>query len=493
MKAFRAFLANQWLLCSPPILVLVVIASLDNADKQLLSSSFPILEKTLGWGAYELGNFSLANNLAYALSLPVWGWLIHRRSDVKNLQQLLASACGVWGLATIGIAVVTRASDVSMPSPLSSSVSRNLQVAVRSINGMALGSILPLSQSLLSEYVPENLRGQAFGMLGAGEKLAGTLASTCIVWLGDYWYYVYYVLGLVSVAMGLVAHYMSRITYISTQQSKMNDEYNKQASNNESDVLDDSGMVNDSGDFANDHGKNLSLRQIIKRIIRLPAFICLVAQGVFGGTPWDMMSFLLLLMDWKGFTKEQIALIQITSGFSSMLGGWFGGVMGDYAARGLFGGRKSSQGRIILALASVILGIPLYGLFLYSTNYSWALLWMNLFQLTATWAPPAAIRPICVDLTNGPSERAQIVALWIVLEKLSGALFGAPLVGYLTNRMITSEDHEATNNKDKAEALAFNLFLLSGIFWGICAFFWFVMLITTQRTQIRTSHKNFGV
>mmetsp|Transcript_20018 Transcript_20018/g.41453 ORF Transcript_20018/g.41453 Transcript_20018/m.41453 type:complete len:227 (-) Transcript_20018:387-1067(-) len=217
-----------------------------------------------------------------------------------------------------------------------------------------------------------------------------------------------------------------------------------------------------------------------------------------------MMSFLLLLMNWRGFTKDQIVTIQITSGISSMAGGWFGGVMGDYAARELFqrgggernnnkGNNKGSRGRIVLALVSVVLGIPLYGLFLRSKEFGWALLWMNLFQLVATWPPSAAIRPICVDLTSGPSERAQIVALWVVLEKISGAVFGAPLVGYLTSRMLADHDDEHENDHDhatgnqleKAEALAFNLFLLSGMFWGACAFFWFVMLRTTQK---KTTH-----
>jgi hypothetical protein len=35
--------------------------------------------------------------------------------------------------------------------------------------------------------------------------------------------------------------------------------------------------------------------------------------------------------------------------------------------------------------------------------------------------------------------------------------------------------------RDKARALAFNLFLLSGLFWGICAFFWAVMSVVIQR------------
>ena len=83
--ALRSFLSDQWFLCSQlPILILIVIASLDNADKQLLASSFPILEKLLRWDIQQLGYFSLCTNLSYALSLPLWGWLIHHRSSSSS-------------------------------------------------------------------------------------------------------------------------------------------------------------------------------------------------------------------------------------------------------------------------------------------------------------------------------------------------------------------------------------------------------------------------
>ena len=65
-----------------------------------------------------------------------------------------------------------------------------------------------------------------------------------------------------------------------------------------------------------------------------------------------------------------------------------------------------------------------------------ALIFINIFHLVAPWTPPAAIRPICADLTKNPSERAQIVSMWSILEKVSAAIFGAPLVGYLTSNMM---------------------------------------------------------
>ena len=414
------------------------MASLDNADKQLLASSFPVLEKDLHLSVQTLGYFSLFSNLSYAISLPFWGYLVHKYGVLK-IHVVLSVACTCWGVATCGIAL------------MGSSVIA--QAVFRAINGFALGSILPLSQTLLVELVDPTMRGTAFGMMGLCEKLAGTVAAASIVYYDTVWRRPYYVLGIFSIMMGYVA---LKELHPSKRSLKRKD--------------DGTGTISTSG------ASKLTLRQIIQRIVRLPAFICLVAQGIFGGTPWDIMSFLLLLLDWRGFSKEQIVSIQFTSGLSATIGGWLGGVLGDYAY-----GVSGTKGRIGVALVSVVGGIPLYGLYIYATNYRLAILWSNLFHLIATWSP-AILRPICSDLTRNPSERAQIVSLWIMLEKAAGAMFGAPLVGYLTSRMMTEDELNTTGvSEGKAQALAFNIFLLSATFWTICAIFWVAMAITLPK------------
>ena len=543
---------SSLLLSSPVVVVLVIIASLDNADKQLLASSYSILERLLRLDVEQLGYFSLATNLSYALSLPFWGWWIHRltltttaekttttttdtttattnsstnhiatgvnnprsrrvlsptesdhrkssthddnatrsfRSSTNNaLFKLLAVACGSWGLATIGIAVTTlhwssllssSSSSLSSSSPppyYSSRISWSVQIILRSLNGMALGSIIPLSQSLLVEVTPANLRGQAFGLLSVGEKLAGAVSSSAIVHYDNtdssstttttttttkwQWQDVYYSLGIASIVMGSIAfsiggggagwksnggggasaddlYSKSKSKSKSTRMNKKKYsdlEERESSTNDEMEHLVETGeavvVAQRRRDFSSNEyngndeenrvcryeestQKQLPLRQIVTRIVRLPAFVCLVAQGVFGGTPWDMMSYLLLLMDWRGLTKDQIVTIQFTNGLSSMLGGWVGGVMGDVAASwcdhdGRLGRRPrnhkdnndedndntSSKGRIILAMVSVVGGIPIYGLFICSNSFEWALLWSNLFHFWATWTPSGAIRPI---------------------------------------------------------------------------------------------------
>ena len=381
------------------------------------------------------------SNLSYAISLPFWGYLVHKYG-VSKIHIVLSVACLGWGLSTCAIAL------------LGSSVFG--QAVFRALNGFALGSILPLSQTLLVELVDSTMRGRAFGMMGLFEKLAGTVAAASVVYYESAWRRPYYALGIFSVLMGYVS--LKELNPSRREKGRLG-----------------TGRGKDSSSTT----KQLTLKQIIQRIVRLPAFVCLVAQGIFGGTPWDIMSFLLLLLDWRGFSKEQIVSIQFTSGLSATLGGWLGGVLGDYAHS--VGGTKA---RIYLAIISVVGGIPLYGLYIYATDYRSAVLWSNLFNLWATWTPPGALRPICADLTRNPSERAQIVSLWIVLEKASGAIFGAPLVGYLTSHMMTEDEMNTTGiSVGKAEILAKNIFLLSGTFWIVCALFWVAMAVTLPRKR----------
>lgn len=454
-------LTSQVALCNIPVLVLVLVASLDNADKCLLGSSFPLLEKILHLSVETLGYFSLFTNLSYALSLPLWGWLVHRHG-MAQIHRVLAVACAWWGAATIGIALSGR--HIAG------------QALFRALNGFALGSILPLSQTMLVGMVSTDMRGRAFGYMGMCEKLAGTLAAASVIYFEN-WQNPYYVLGFLSLGMAVVARH--ELTPGKRQQAK---ERKRRlvagAKNTDSDIEDGNDDDSEQQQDEETHQPKLTVRQILERIVRMPAFLCLVAQGVFGGTPWDMMSFMLLLLDWRQFSKEQIVAIQFSTGISSTIGGWMGGVLGDYAAS-----RFHSQGRIVVALISVLGGIPLYGMFLFSTNYHAALFYTNLFSLIATWPTAGALRPICAQLARNPSERAQIVSLWIVLEKTSGAIFGAPLVGYLTSHMVGMQKEGTTDQvemEQKASALAWNLFGLSAFFWAACAAFWVGMACTIE-------------
>ena len=245
VNSLYSFATSQAALCSFPTTVLVIVASLDNADKQLLASSFPILERTLNLDVKTLGYFSLFSNLSYALSLPLWGFLVHKYG-LFNIHVLLSIACTSWGCATLGIAVWGD--------------SMLCQALLRAINGVMLGSILPLSQTLLVEMVSVSIRGRAFGWMGLCEKLAGTMAASSVVYWDENWQYSYRVLGIFSIFMGLVAFRALNPRFFFKGRAEIITKQN----------------------FGREDEVPLSLRQVTEKIIKLPAFLCMVAQGIFG-------------------------------------------------------------------------------------------------------------------------------------------------------------------------------------------------------------------
>eukprot|EP00574_Skeletonema_japonicum_P001754 CAMPEP_0201738548 /NCGR_PEP_ID=MMETSP0593-20130828/45308_1 /ASSEMBLY_ACC=CAM_ASM_000672 /TAXON_ID=267983 /ORGANISM="Skeletonema japonicum, Strain CCMP2506" /LENGTH=456 /DNA_ID=CAMNT_0048232769 /DNA_START=8 /DNA_END=1378 /DNA_ORIENTATION=- len=429
--------SSTTVLCKLPVLLLVIIAALDSADKALLAASFPMLEKTLGLHVDTLGYFSLFTNLSYALSLPLWGWIIHRYT-VDRSHIILCTSCFLWGVATLFISI----SDSAIS-----------QALFRSLNGAALASIMPLSQMMLTEYVLPSHHGRAFGLMGFLEKIAATMSTSAVIWWED-WTNPYRFVGCLSIFMAV----MSR-SHLKMGRRKVDDKKNEEDEEEQQQRL-------------KGEEKEMTLLQIFHRISQIPVFTYLVAQGLFGAIPWDMMSFILLLLEWKDFTRNQIISFQISAGVFGTLGAFLGGVLGDYFA-------FSPRGRIHVALTSVIGGTIFYGLFLFSKSYQYAVFWYSMFHLWGGWTPAATLRPICAKLAENASERAQIVAAWILLEKTSSAIFGAPLVGFLTKRLFDSTDNAsdeaALANHEKADALAFNLFVLSTLFWFVCAYFFVLM------------------
>ena len=133
LRSVTTTLAAFRVVLNLPTFIIIVIAALDSADKGLLASSFPMLEKQLGMSVDTLGYFSLFTNLSYSFALPLWGWCVHRYS-IKRSPSILAGSCALWGASTLGIAAA------------GSSV--GAQALFRAINGGAVASILPLRQML---------------------------------------------------------------------------------------------------------------------------------------------------------------------------------------------------------------------------------------------------------------------------------------------------------------------------------------------------------
>ena len=100
-------------------------AAVDGADKRLLAALFRALEASFGFGPADLGMLMVGQNLALALSAPVWGQL----ADASRERiRLLAAGSALWGLWTALFAGAT---------------SFYQMLALRVLTGAALSAVTP--------------------------------------------------------------------------------------------------------------------------------------------------------------------------------------------------------------------------------------------------------------------------------------------------------------------------------------------------------------
>lgn len=156
------------------LVVLNVAACLDGCDDQLLPASFRAMEAELGFHPSLLGNITLAQTMALSLSCPAWGYLADRYSR----RNIMAIGLLSWGLATVGLGFTSRVAHV---------------VCLRAINGMFLGSIGPISQSILADFAPHMAKGFHFGLIqmcASGGRVVGGVLMTSVAFLHFGGFYV---------------------------------------------------------------------------------------------------------------------------------------------------------------------------------------------------------------------------------------------------------------------------------------------------------------
>ena len=158
---------------------------IDAADKSLLSSTFKAFEATLQVGPRLLGLLNFYQSISFAVALPVWGLALEHGWDSSDLLML---GCYGFGLMTCLLAM---------------SSSYAFHCLLRILNGAFLCGIIPLSQGILSQIIPEDRRGLAFGCLQSTTALAG-LATSYFATTSDTeaWRQSHLVIGMLSILVG---------------------------------------------------------------------------------------------------------------------------------------------------------------------------------------------------------------------------------------------------------------------------------------------------
>lgn len=119
------------------------------------------------------------------------------------------------------------------------------------------------------------------------------------------------------------------------------------------------------------------LQEEIVSVLRIPSFIIIVAQGVWGNIPWAALVYLTLYLQLQGMSSSAAAGLVAFFLLSVAAGGIFGGVLGDLAET-----KWPTHGRIIVAQISVFLGIPLAVLLIGVRH--WTIIFPNMLYLSDT-------------------------------------------------------------------------------------------------------------
>jgi MFS transporter, AAHS family, 4-hydroxybenzoate transporter len=168
------------------IAVLVAAMIVDGLDMQLLSLVSPLMMADLGVGKADFGPAMSAALVGMSAGAVAGGWL----GDRVGRKTVLVGSVVVFGLATI---FVSRASSVAAVA------------ALRAIGGFAYGATSPNSISLLSQWLPANLRAKAISLLPIGTPVGGMLGAALLAPLLPLlgWRGCFTVFGAVSAAMAL--------------------------------------------------------------------------------------------------------------------------------------------------------------------------------------------------------------------------------------------------------------------------------------------------
>ncbi|SBS81936.1 pantothenate transporter, putative (PAT) [Plasmodium ovale curtisi] len=452
--------------------VVNVAAGLDGCDDQLLPASFRALEADLNLHPSLLGYITLAQTLMLSLFSPIWGFL----SDKYSRKWMLVFGTALWGVATILLANINDFAHI---------------LFFRAINGLALGSIGPISQSILADAAKNESLGLSFGLVqlssSIGRLIGGVVTTTvALKYFGGIrgWRLCFIIVGILSILLSIiVALFVEDAPRQVRKKKKM--EY----------LDEDEVDVGTNGvRMITQHTQSYLLYQniveLLKDSLSKKSIIIILLEGFTGTIPWLALSFNTMFFQYCGLSDLQAAIITgfllIGSAIGGVIGGHFGDIMHDISNKHgrPFLGQLAMFGRVPLVLLTYLV-IP-------QKKESFELFAMSCFFLgLSSIAGVAVNRPIVSDIIR-PDYRGTVFSLTIAIEGVGSSLIGAPLFGYLAekvfkyqnNNLLISEMSEELR-KNNAEALSKTLLYLTLVPWVLSFLFYSLLHLTYGKEYSR--------
>lgn len=445
--------------------VVNVAAGLDGCDDQLLPASFRALEADLHLHPSLLGYITLVQTLMLSLFSPIWGFL----SDKYSRKWMLVFGTALWGAATILLANITDFHQI---------------LIFRAINGMALGSVGPISQSILADAAKNEALGLSFGLVQLssciGRLLGGVITtSLALQYIGHMrgWRVCFITVGALSLLLSVVVALF--VEEAPRQVKKVPDKETTLAD------AGTGGIPGSASVTSMSHTSKLlkNIKCMFKDCFSKKSIIIIILEGFTGTIPWLALSFNTMFFQYCGMTDVQAAIITGFLLIGAALGGVFGGVFGD-----IMHDISNDHGRPFLGQMAMFGRVPLVILtyiFIPKKQGSFELFALSCFFLGLTSIAGVAVnRPILSDVIL-PDYRGTIFSLTVSIEGIGFSLIGAPLFGYLTEHVffyktssLLISDMPEELRKNNAEALGKTIFYMTLIPWLLSFVFYSLLHFT---------------
>jgi len=238
-------------------------------------------------------------------------------------------------------------------------------------------------------------------------------------------------------------------------------------------------------------------RQVVRsigKILRIRTFQILLFQGVLGSMPWTALAFLIWWLELACFSRVEAATLSGIMALGSAIGNIVGGLVGDQLAH-----LSPNHGRIVAAQVSVLSGIPLTYVILFSLPtgrdgrsfgaFSGILF---LFGIMISWCSAGVNAPIMSEIVP-KQQRSIIFSLDRTIEGAVAAI--APfIVGSLAVDVFGWQGREQAQscNADDQLALGRALFWTITVTWSGCFLFYSSMHFTYPKDKLKAAHKAEG-
>ena len=363
------------------VFVFFAFMLLHQADKLLIGPLTTPIMDTFGIDEARMGAVFTGALLVQAVFYPLWGYLYDRYARSK----LLALASLIWGATTWLSAIAP-----TYPAFLATRASTGID-----------DSSYPGLFSLVSDYFGPKIRGKVYGLLQVAQPLGYMLGLFAATLLGGVagWRGVFYVTGSLGVLLSVLIFFGVREAPRGGSEPELAD-------------LEQIPVYR--------FDKKIALGLFRKRSLLL-----LFAQGFAGVFPWNVITywFFRYLETERSYTQDAVLMTMVPAVLVLALGYFVGGAAGDFFFR------RTPRGRLLVAMAAVLLGAILL-LVTMNVPVENQPLFLAMLIVTALFIPFAAPNVISTvhDVTL-PEVRSTALAVQYFFESAGAAL--APLLAGL--------------------------------------------------------------